>query len=164
MMEIFSVKNLQAVPFQSIPLMSYEAFMAHNTSLLDDRNCHCVNYYGFPYMGKIKLICCVADDEKGTILVSSAAVDMAATLPSFSNKKLAFHVFEREIHENFGICYTDHPWLKPLRFAFDRADKSKNIGNYPFYTFDSDELHEVAVGPIHAGVIEPGHFRFLCKG
>ena len=42
--------------------------------------------------------------------------------------------------------------------------QSKIIDNYPFYEIDSEELHEVGVGPIHAGVIEPGHFRFICNG
>jgi Ni,Fe-hydrogenase III large subunit len=38
------------------------------------------------------------------------------------------------------------------------------INNYPFYRIESEELHEVGVGPIHAGIIEPGHFRFICSG
>jgi Ni,Fe-hydrogenase III large subunit len=38
------------------------------------------------------------------------------------------------------------------------------MNNYPFYGIESEELHEVGVGPIHAGVIEPGHFRFICNG
>jgi Ni,Fe-hydrogenase III large subunit len=38
------------------------------------------------------------------------------------------------------------------------------MDNYPFYNIETDELHEVGVGPIHAGVIEPGHFRFICNG
>jgi Ni,Fe-hydrogenase III large subunit len=38
------------------------------------------------------------------------------------------------------------------------------MDNYPFYRIESEELHEVGVGPIHAGVIEPGHFRFICNG
>jgi Ni,Fe-hydrogenase III large subunit len=29
---------------------------------------------------------------------------------------------------------------------------------------EDEGIHEVAVGPIHAGVIEPGHFRFMCSG
>ncbi len=32
--------------------------------------------------------------------------------------------------------------------------------NYPFFKIESEELHEVGVGPVHAGIIEPGHFRF----
>ena len=35
---------------------------------------------------------------------------------------------------------------------------------YQFFKLEGEEVHEVAVGPIHAGVIEPGHFRFQCHG
>ena len=74
------------------------------------------------------------------------------------------HIFEREIHENFGVEFEGHPWLKPVRYSHDRSDKSKIMDNYPFYDIESEELHEVGVGPVHAGVIEPGHFRFICNG
>ena len=85
-------------------------------------------------------------------------------LNSFSARNLSFEKFEREIHENFGIDYNDHPWLKPVRYSENRADKSKTIADYPFFNIDSEELHEVGVGPVHAGIIEPGHFRFICNG
>ncbi len=48
-------------------------------------------------------------------------------LNSFSARNLSFEKFEREIHENFGIAYNDHPWLKPVRYSENRADKSKTI-------------------------------------
>lgn len=35
---------------------------------------------------------------------------------------------------------------------------------YPFYRVEGADVHEVAVGPVHAGIIEPGHFRFQCYG
>ena len=35
---------------------------------------------------------------------------------------------------------------------------------YPLYRVEGGEVHEVAVGPVHAGIIEPGHFRFQCYG
>jgi Ni,Fe-hydrogenase III large subunit len=65
------------------------------------------------------------------------------------------HLFEREIHETAGILPEGHPWLKPVR---RRADATS------FFAVLGDEVHEVAVGPVHAGVIEPGHFRFQCHG
>jgi Ni,Fe-hydrogenase III large subunit len=68
------------------------------------------------------------------------------------------------MHEKLGIRYSDHPWLKPLRFPADTAQNDSTIDRYPFYRIESEELHEVGVGPIHAGVIEPGHFRFICNG
>jgi len=106
----------------------------------------------------------MADDEQQSVYVSSAVVETDQALLSFTAHHFAFEKFEREIHENLGINYIDHPWLKPVRFPFNRADKNNTIANYPFFKIDSDELHEVGVGPIHAGVIEPGHFRFICNG
>jgi Ni,Fe-hydrogenase III large subunit len=77
-------------------------------------------------------------------------------------------LFERELFEQWGIRPEGHPWLKPVRFGDSRrtrdADGSNNIGIMDFYQVDGEEVHEVAVGPVHAGVIEPGHFRFQCHG
>jgi Ni,Fe-hydrogenase III large subunit len=85
-------------------------------------------------------------------------------LTSLAREIYAFHIFEREIAENFGVEFVYSPWAKPVRYAFNRANKANVINTYPFYKIQGDELHEVGVGPIHAGVIEPGHFRFLCNG
>jgi len=158
------LKNNQTVPLTSIPVLNYEKFLELNTSLLGEQCNHCVNYYGFPFQGKIKLICCIANDKEGTIYVSSSHVDDKQSFPSFTRHRLAFEKFEREIHENFGINYIDHTWLKTVRYPFNRADRNSTIANYPFFKIESEELHEVGVGPIHAGVIEPGHFRFICNG
>lgn len=158
--------NCQAVPLQSIPVLSYDAFLELNIKLVETRECHCVNYYGFAEDSHIKLICCIANDAEHVIYVSSAEIsrDVSLSIDSFTAQHLSFHIFERELHENFGIQYTGHPWLKPVRYAFNRARREDGIENYPFYRVDSEELHEVGVGPIHAGVIEPGHFRFICNG
>ncbi len=50
-----------------------------------------------------------------------------------------------------------------MRYPHD-AFKNNKIEDYPFYRIDGDMIHEVGVGPVHAGVIEPGHFRFICTG
>ncbi len=73
----------------------------------------------------------------------------------------AIHCFEREVHEQFGLEMPGHPWLKPIRFE---GKALKRMNDYPFYKLEGKEVHEVGVGPIHAGVIEPGHFRFMCFG
>lgn len=72
-----------------------------------------------------------------------------------------FHCFEREIYEQYKLLPIAHPWLKPIRFERDNLRK---MDDYPFYKLNGKEVHEVGVGPIHAGVIEPGHFRFMCLG
>jgi Ni,Fe-hydrogenase III large subunit/NADH:ubiquinone oxidoreductase subunit C len=160
-----TIRNNQVIALNDIPEHGYEIFKSLNVDLLKNNSArHCVNYFGYKYENKIKLICCIADDDSHQIFVSSAAVESKLELSSFTAQNHNFEKFEREIHENFGIGYKDHPWLKSMRYAYNRADKSKRIENYPFYKVESEELHEVGVGPIHAGIIEPGHFRFICNG
>jgi Ni,Fe-hydrogenase III large subunit len=84
------------------------------------------------------------------------------------------HLFEREFAEQFGLQVEGHPWLMPVRFhpsyrpghdAWNRpAGKAPVIGVTDFYRVGGEEIHEVGVGPVHAGIIEPGHFRFQCHG
>lgn len=164
-MNYISIRNNQTIPISSIPELEYSVFLELNVfSLIKSTGAHCVSYFGFPHSDKIKLICCIANDEQNAINISSSVVDAKQSLASFSKHNLVFEKFEREIHENFGIPYTDHPWLKPVRFPFHRFNKNTTVANYPFFAIESEELHEVGVGPIHAGIIEPGHFRFICNG
>lgn len=163
-MNYVEIKNNQTILLSSIPELDYSLFLEINVALRKQAQNHCVNYFGFPYNGKIKLVCCMADDAAHSIYVSSSVVGPTKKLPSFTAKDLSFEKFERELNENFGIDYSDHPWLKPVRYSFNRADKNNTITQYPFFKIQSEELHEVGVGPIHAGIIEPGHFRFICNG
>ncbi len=166
MTNALEIKNNQRVQLKDIPVLPYEEFLELNTNLTKDFYFHCVNYFAWPQENQLRLFCCIADDTTGHILLSSSVVDNnnSREYPSFTAKNLAFHVFEREIHENTGLRYSDHPWLKPVRYPANRANRNSSIGNYPFYQIESEELHEVGVGPIHAGIIEPGHFRFICNG
>ncbi len=164
-MKYISIQNNQCIPLSLIPELEYGTFLQLNAvELMTSEKQHCVNYYGIPVGEKVRLICCMADDGAHTIAVSSCLVNRQHEYDSFTALHLCFESFEREIHENFGVRYTDHPWLKPLRYPFNRADKKQTVANYPFFSIESEELHEVGVGPIHAGIIEPGHFRFICNG
>ena len=81
--------------------------------------------------------------------------------PSLTARFPAAQIFERELWEQTGLVPEGHPWLKPVRFEGARQGQ---MGSYPFFKVRGAEVHEVGVGPIHAGVIEPGHFRFMCHG
>ena len=85
---------------------------------------------------------------------------VAGAYPALTPDCPAAHYFEREIREQYGIEPKDHPWLKPVRFP----PGGPMIGETEFFSVAGAEIHEVAVGPVHAGVIEPGHFRFNCHG
>lgn len=81
--------------------------------------------------------------------------------PSLSVEFPCFNTFERELHQQYGIVPINHPWLKNVRH---NHQGSQEIEDYPFLRSKSKLIHEVGVGPVHAGVIEPGHFRFLMRG
>lgn len=161
-----SIKNQGTISLQDVPVMPYAKFTAVAEELLRSETRHCVNYYAYPFQQGLKFIFCVADDAEQDIKIVSheMAGDSKKQLLSLTREFFPMHVYEREMCENFGIDFIYHPWQKPLRYAFNRADRNQVINNYPFYRIDGNELHEVGVGPIHAGVIEPGHFRFLCNG
>jgi NADH:ubiquinone oxidoreductase subunit C len=122
-MNFITINNQQSVPVSNIPEMKYDVFLELNTTLLHEHpERHCVLYFGYPERNKIRLICCIADDRDQNIMVSSSTVSTGGNLSSFSAKHICFEKFEREIHENFGISYSDHPWLKPVRYPENRAD------------------------------------------
>ena len=73
----------------------------------------------------------------------------------------AAQMHERELWEQTGLTPTGHPWLKPVRHEGLRQGR---MDEYPFFSVRGPQVHEVGVGPIHASVIEPGHFRFMCHG
>jgi NADH:ubiquinone oxidoreductase subunit C len=165
--KFISVKNNdQAIPLQAVPELAYQEFSALLCSLMDDPFNHCVNYYTVPWQEKyLRFFCIMARDRDKDILIFSHIQDKnVKQLASLTALHFPLHIFEREIYENTGICFTGHPWLKPVRFPGNRSDLTKGMNDYPFYAIESEELHEVGVGPIHAGVIEPGHFRFICNG
>ena len=121
---------------------------------------------------KTRLLAVVAQDKAGDLLLFSTDVD--EEFPSLTPLCPQAQGFEREIAEQWGAVPFGHPWFKPLRFhhcAPARQDAWGRDPQHPLLPAERDffhvlgaEIHEVAVGPVHAGVIEPGHFRFQCHG
>lgn len=83
------------------------------------------------------------------------------SFPSLTPHLPQAQAFEREIAEEQGLIPDGHPWLKPLR---RHVECGTGAAPHPFFRVEGSGIHEVAVGPVHAGVIEPGHFRFQCLG
>ncbi len=127
-----------------------------------------VQFFAFQMAGRVRLMAVLRTD---VLLV--AACDAPETYPALTTRCSPFHMFEREIAEQYGIRPEGHPWLKMVRYHANCRDVDDVFGNdytedipgkYDYYSVAGDEIHEVAVGPVHAGVIEPGHFRFNCIG
>ena len=164
--KVLKTKNNQSVDLKDIKVLDYPNFYQTVIDIFKQSENHCLSYFAFRNDAELKFIMAIGNDKSHTILLLSHVLksDQKQELQSLSKEIFAIHIFEREIHENFGINFLEHPWQKPVRFAHNRANKKMQITDYPFYSIKSEELHEVGVGPIHAGVIEPGHFRFICNG
>jgi Ni,Fe-hydrogenase III large subunit len=113
----------------------------------------------------------LADDAEAALEIVTASVEQE--YPSITAQWPQAHWFEREIHEQCGVIPVGHPWLKPVRFPRPVTASTMPSGSSyrhapcgvaDFFRMDGDAVHEVAVGPVHAGIIEPGHFRFQCQG
>lgn len=163
-----------AIPLTQIPMLPYAAFAADMRALLllpdgtPNPNNRCVAYFAVREKGEGGLLCyaLVARDAERDVLAGGYELDYYREEfpPSLAREIPALHVYEREITELYGIRFSNSPWDKPLRYPFNRHHRDDSIDTYPFYAMESRDLHEVQVGPVHAGIIEPGAFRFLCDG
>ena len=155
-----------SVALNDIPEVSYAAFYEDLRVKLSDARYHAAHYFALPSGDRMRFFLLLLDDAERRVLITSHATDYydETALPSLTALHPQMHPFERDISERYGIRFDGMPWPKPLRFPFDRFARRSSIENYPFYTMEGRSLHEVNVGPIHAGIIEPGAFRFICNG
>jgi Ni,Fe-hydrogenase III large subunit len=155
------IRNAVRVPVSEIPRCDFEALAPQVLEAVGRGERVCV-LCGWRRPGHgTELFVALAGDEAGSLRV--AFVDVAGdAFPSLAPACPQVHLFEREVAESLGLRPEGHPWPKPVRFPGPKNGKA--IGVMDFYRVEGDEVHEVAVGPVHAGVIEPGHFRFQCHG
>jgi Ni,Fe-hydrogenase III large subunit/Ni,Fe-hydrogenase III component G len=98
-------------------------------------------------------------------------------VPSLATVSYPASRFEREMRDLFGIRPDGHPDPEPLvRHGFwpvdyhplrkdARPPAFEDDGRpFPFRAVEGDGVYEIPVGPVHAGIIEPGHFRFSAVG
>ena len=149
--------NCAAVHWDDVPEWPVTEFLGNIASELE-RGERLSSLFGVPEGPEFRLVCVLAFDAGNTLAIGRSR-PFSSSFPSLTSAHPQAHLFEREIWEQYGIVPENHPWLKPVR---------KNHGPGPavcdFFQVDGREIHEVAVGPVHAGIIEPGHFRFQCTG
>ena len=80
---------------------------------------------------------------------------------------------ERALHDLYGLIPEGlpdtRPWLDHGRWGVRRPlgareDRDQKPPPYAFLPAEGESLHQIPVGPVHAGIIEPGHFRFTANG
>jgi len=107
--------------------------------------------------------------------IASETAHIASITPVFTPANRA----ERHASDLFGITFDGHPdprrWTRHQAWAEDVFPLRKNhtvvpdsttppADQYPFLQAQGSGVYEIPVGPVHAGIIEPGHFRFQAVG
>ena len=166
--DALGLRNRRAIPLSAVPLEPLPRFREAVIQAVRD-GWRLVAYFGSPEpAGQTRLLAVLAQDERGQLGALSTLVH--GSYPALTPECPEAHLFEREIAEQCQIVPEGHPWLKPVRRQLpDHAGLGRPTGaldreRYPFFQVQGDEVHEVAVGPVHAGIIEPGHFRFQAHG
>ena len=165
-----TLPNGGSAPLKEVPTLRMELF---RETLVDGcRDGRLVSLFGVPEGNGVRLLAAISPDGAPALCVTSTLVGEA--YPALTPDLPQAHLFEREIAEQWGVLPEGHPWLKPVRFhrsyrpghdAWSRPEAEAIIpGVMNYFEVEGEEVHEVGVGPVHAGVIEPGHFRFQCHG
>jgi len=99
-------------------------------------------------------------------------------VPTLATLSFPASRFERELADLFGIEPVDHPQLRRLVLhqhwpadwhpmahgSTEPPVMVADAGSFPFVPVKGPGVYEIPVGPVHAGLIEPGHFRFWVVG
>ena len=133
---------------------------------LRDRRLALLGYWGEP--GRVHLA--LADPSLAEVRV------ITRECPDGEFSSIAAHYppagrLERTIHDLYGLralgAPDQRPWLDhgrwPRGTPYASASQDAEAG-YPFLPVEGESLHQIPVGPVHAGIIEPGHFRFTASG
>src|SRR5581483_8923546 len=149
-----SLEAVAARPLQDLTAIAIDA---------RDRGKHLIALFPFRDGARARLLLVTGEAMSARLSATAFELEGERGWPSITPLWPEAHLFEREIHEGWGLVPEGHPWLKAVR-GHRELEVPPRSPPHPFLRAEGEGVHEVAVGPIHAGIIEPGHFRFQCFG
>src|SRR5664280_1087915 len=154
-------------------LPNNEAGVSRALDLLSAENTRLVSIFGSTDDNHVRYVHYLIEVDGREYRMLSSPV--TGSIPSATPIVPAAAWYERELHDQYGIECEGHPDPRPLLFhenwpenVHPMIDDASHVpwaeGQYHFLRVHGDGVCEVPVGPIHAGIIEPGHFRFSVVG
>ncbi|MHA7651415.1 hydrogenase large subunit [Mycobacterium sp. ML4] len=123
----------------------------------------------------VYLLLCGPPDRRIELTLTTNATN--PSVPSLGHLSIPAGRFEREMMDLYGVVPVGHPQPRrlvshahwplgwhPMRRDAGPPPEFATQGGFPFVTVDGPGVYEIPVGPVHAGLIEPGHFRFSVIG
>src|SRR5262245_6846767 len=135
--------------------------------LLADGTCSLLGLWGDPPEVHMALL---GREPRDLIVISHPC--KSGRYPSVAARHPPAIRLERTIHDLFGLAAVDtpdsRPWLDlgfwDVRQPLGKKASARKNDPYKFLPAEGEGLHQIPVGPVHAGIIEPGHFRFTANG
>lgn len=158
-------RDFRAGPFAATPV-TRQAWSALAHALTADR------FTLMSLWGEAGAVCMALHDPGERRLAVARLTDATDDFPSVGVHYAPAQRLERAVADLYGLrpagAEDARPWLDhgrwqivhPLGAATDQLGQPP----YPFLPVVGESLHQVPVGPVHAGIIEPGHFRFTAQG
>ena len=152
----------------------------HAARLAASADCRWAGLWGDPGDGDYAVYACLVRDGDYLVLTTRLPAERAEIVshtPHFAGADR----MERHAHDMLGIVFGDHPdarrWTRHQAWRDDRYPLAPDFplaghaprrapadADYPFVRVQGSGVYEIPVGPVHAGIIEPGHFRFHAVG
>ncbi|MEI6242208.1 MAG: NADH-quinone oxidoreductase subunit C [Chlamydiota bacterium] len=160
MSEVKSISLNSCFSTKEIPVFPFPKFQEILFDTVKEKEGKVLSLFASPLSNslfRLYLFLSIEKEKK----IWALSTDVKDKYPAFTPHCPSVHLFEREIFETWNILPEGHPQLHSVRYPLS---SKQLIGEIPFFSVEGTEIHEVSVGPVHAGIIEPGHFRFQCHG
>ena len=155
--QFIPLSNAASIAWAEVPEITASTLVSTSARAIAEGARLCA-WFGVPEDGSTRLVAVLAHDADNLLSIGRSN-PLRGTYPALTPACAQAHMFEREVWEQHGLVPEGHPWLKPVR-----QSPATGPATGEFFAVEGREIHEVAVGPVHAGIIEPGHFRFQCDG
>ena len=139
-----NLRNGMRLALDQIPDLDDATFL--QTMLdLTDRGWRVSSYFGAMIDGGLRLYALLSSKAKGNLTVLATRVG-SPHFPSLTNLCPQVHLFEREIAEQFGVVFDDHPWMKPVRFqkelpgCFPPLRERGSVGVMDYFQITGEEV------------------------
>jgi Ni,Fe-hydrogenase III large subunit len=153
--DFLQIGNGEAVTRDRIPHLSFDDFRSQALAIVTNGG-RVVHFFGYPDGDGVNLLAVLRTDH-----LLMAGCKAPEDYPALTAECEPFHMFEREIAEQFGIRPQGHPWLKMVRYHPNERglpdvfgnDYAEDIpGNYDYYSVEGDEILEIHLGYQHRGI------------
>ena len=156
------IRNGGALPLKDVPILEPQVFRQLIIERVEKRHERLASMFASNAKEdrRVQVFAILANDAKGTIYITRTFLQDEAFESNYLISPSSSLIRARDFRRQYSVRIEGHPWLKPVRFHPHKMSKGEWKGgfNYAgpavmnFFDVKGEQVHEVAVGPVHAAV------------